>query len=93
MPDGHPIGPGQPPSHRDEPTAYAIWSALIRVRSAFDWADVARDVEEQLRRHGLTGDVHDRLRVAERDLNLAVVERNTAVAQLRAHHAREARRG
>jgi hypothetical protein len=87
------IGPGPHPDLRDEPVAFAIWQALLGVRDAWGWADVARQVEAELRRRGLAGDVHDRLRKAERERDAALIERNTAVAQLRAHHAREARRG
>ena len=91
MPDGHPIGPGDPPSYRDEPDAYAVWVALVRVRSAFDWADVARDVAEHLRRQGVTGEHHDRLRAAERQVEELSRTNGALRAQWAAREAMEAR--
>jgi hypothetical protein len=87
------VGPGQPPNPRDEPIANAIWFALVRVRDAFDWADVARDVEEQLRRQGIVTPAHDRLREAEREREALRVQCNSLRAQWAAREAREARRG
>lgn len=88
----HPVGPGQPPNPRDEPIANQIWFALVRVRDAFDWADVARDVEEQLRRAGIVTPAHDRLREAEREREAFRVQNNSLRAQWAAREAREARR-
>ena len=87
------VGPGKPPDARDEPIANQIWWALVRVRDAFDWADVARDVEEQLRRQGIVTPAHDRLREAEREREQFRVQNNALRAQWAAHEAREARRG
>ena len=91
--DGAPVaqkvGPGDPPSPRDEPVAFAIWQSLLRVRDAWGWDDVARHVEEDLRARGLVGDVHDRLRAAERDLAAEQATSRALRAQWRAKHVKE----
>lgn len=89
----HPIGPGPAPSPRDEPVALAIWQALLRVRQASGWLDVARQVEADLRRLGVVGDVHDQLREARREVNDLTVQNNSLRAQWAAREAREARHG